>query len=747
MLIAELALPVPLGHTFTYRVPDALANEAALGKRCVCPFRSKKLIGVITSLRDEAEPPARTRNLEQILGEPSLPEELLTFLIEISRYYFVPLGEVVKVALPPVDRETNEAIRELSLFPERASGVTKRNVQWVSALAETKTADAKLTARQTAVLAHIRGIGSTSIARLEETWKSSRPIVQRLEALGLVSVTERERPEDPFFREEIARIAAPSPTLDQIRAHDAITESLDLKKAQTFLLRGVTGSGKTEVYFRAIEETKKRGLGTLVLVPEIALTPQLVERFRARFGDDVAVLHSGLTPKERLSMWHLLRKQTVDVVIGARSALFAPIANLGLVVVDEEHDPSFKQEEGVRYHARDMAILRAHRANAVIVLGSATPSLEAEHMVRTQKARALDLPSRARSQAMPSVEIIDLKHIGAGPTGDKRISITLHRAIEQTLAKQEQAILFLNRRGFSPSARCEACGALAECPNCSVALTFHKKRGATLRCHYCEYEVPMLANCLSCSSEKIALEGIGTEKLEDTLTQAFPTARIARLDRDVASGKDVARILTKMRAREIDILVGTQMVTKGHDLPLVTLVGVINADAALSIPDFRASERAFHLLVQVAGRAGRGDAPGRVLIQTYDPKHPAIVSAIHHDVPGFTETELAARLELNYPPYTRVVLVRVDGPDEIEVSKLAGSLANLARSLNQTSVDISGPSPAPLARLRNRFRFRFLLRSADRKALRLCAKTVLNALQNLPRHVRVVVDVDPVQFL
>jgi primosomal protein N' (replication factor Y) len=453
-------------------------------------------------------------------------------------------------------------------------------------------------------------------------------------------------------------------------------------------------------------------------------------------------------------MWRRLREGAVDVAIGARSALFAPVKDLGLVVVDEEHDPSFKQEEGVRYHARDMAILRAFRAGGVCVLGSATPSLESEHLARTGKLTKISLPDRARAQEMPKVEIVDLRRIGAGPTGDKRISIPLHRAIEATLAAKEQAILFLNRRGFSPAVRCESCGEMASCPQCSVALTLHKRHGEVLRCHYCDYEQPMLAACGKCKATALALEGLGTEKLEETLRLAFPSARVARLDRDVASGTATEKVLAKMRSREIDLLVGTQMVTKGHDLPHVTLVGVINADAALSIPDFRAAERAFQLLVQVAGRAGRGDSPGRVLVQTYDPEHHAIVFGKQHDVMGFLSRELADRRELGYPPFSRVALVRADAIDEKVAHKACAHLARIAREAAKgadksaaAKVDVLGPAPAPLARLRNRYRFRVMLRAPDRGELRRVLLAVERERAALPREVRTSIDVDPVQLL
>jgi primosomal protein N' (replication factor Y) len=474
------------------------------------------------------------------------------------------------------------------------------------------------------------------------------------------------------------------------------------------------------------------------------------------------VLHSGLTPRERFDMWTRLRSGELDVAIGARSALFAPIHALGLVIVDEEHDSSFKQEEGVRYHARDMAILRAHMLGGVCVLGSATPSLETEQLARSGKATKLVLPDRARAQEMPRVHIVDLRAIGPGPTGDKRISLLLHRAIEETLAAKEQTILFLNRRGFAPSIRCEGCGELASCPHCTVALTLHKGEGAarnarvigaggSMRCHWCDYEAPLPTRCKKCDSDRIALEGLGTEKLEETLSAAFPEAKIARLDRDVATGKEIEKVLDRVRSREVDILVGTQMVTKGHDLPHVTLVGVINADAALSIPDFRASERAFQLLVQVAGRAGRGDTPGRVLVQTYDPEHHAIRFAAKHDVNGFIDRELRDRKELAYPPFSRMALARVDSLDEKEAQEATALLARVAREASRTgelgAVTVLGPTPAPIAKVRNRFRFRIMLRSSSREHLRKATLAIHAALGQLPRSVRVVLDVDPVSLL
>jgi primosomal protein N' (replication factor Y) len=746
--LADVALPVPIARAFTYTVPDALAARAVAGVRVVCPFGSRRMMGVVLAIRD-GEPPEGVKALALVVeDEPAVPKDSLAFLCDLAAYYFAPIGEVVRLALPPIERDTARELAAPSLFDE-VRGVGARQVKWVTATSRVDEAGA-LRGQQAAVLAHVRAVGAEPVARLESRWGNARAAVKKLVGLGLLEIEDRSTPDDPFFAVAAARDAPHAATPAQSASIDAIAAALRESRAVTFLVHGVTGSGKTEVYLRAIASAREMGRGSIVLVPEIALTPQLVARFRARFGDDVAVLHSGLTARERHSMWWRLRRGEVDVAIGARSALFAPVRALGLVIVDEEHDPSFKQEEGVRYHARDMAIWRAHRAGGVCVLGSATPSLESEHLARTGRLTKLVLPDRARSQPLPRVEIVDLRRTGAGPTGDRRISMPLYRAIEDALAAREQVIIFLNRRGFAPSVRCQACGYLATCDACSVALTFHKRGGSIVRCHYCDYQAPLGARCSKCQAQALELEGVGTEKLEETLSAAFPEARVARLDRDVASGKNVDAVLARVRAREVDILVGTQMVTKGHDLPNVTLVGVINADAALSIPDFRASERAFQLLVQVAGRAGRGEVAGKVIVQTWDPEHPAIALAARHDVDSFLERELVDRRELGYPPLTRCALVRVDAVDEAQAREACERLAHVARRCDAAragDVKVLGPAPSPIARVRNRWRFRVMLRSAARPPLRTVLAAIEEARASLTRGVRASIDVDPVQLL
>jgi primosomal protein N' (replication factor Y) len=747
LLLADVALPVPIARAFTYSVPEGMVARVVAGSRVVCPFQARRLIGVVLNVRDGALPNGVRPLAGAVDHEPAVPEDLLAFLRDLAAYYFAPIGEVMRLALPPVERTTARELAGPSLFDD-ARGIDDRNIQWIEATSKIG-GEAALRGQAAAILAYVRAAGAQPVAKLQTQWGAARAAVKRLAGLGLVVVQKRQAPGDPFFAEPAARDVPHEPTLSQTSAIETIERAICDGRGGTFLLQGVTGSGKTEVYLRAIAAARKRDRGAIVLVPEIALTPQLVARFRARFGDEVAVLHSALTARERFAMWRKLRAGEVQVAIGARSALFAPVRALGLLIVDEEHDSSFKQEEGVRYHARDMAIWRAHRTSAVCVLGSATPSLESEHLARTGRAVRLRLPERARAQPLPRVEVVDLRRNGAGPTGDPRISMPLHRAIEDALRAHEQVILFLNRRGFAPSLRCDGCGEIATCGACSVALTFHK-RAAVVRCHYCDYEAPLTLRCSGCGVEALVLEGIGTEKLEDTLAAAFPHARVARLDRDVASGKRIEAVLARVRAREVDILVGTQMVAKGHDLPSVTLVGVINADAALSIPDFRAGERAFQLLVQVAGRAGRGDVSGRVLIQTYNPRHPAIVLAAGHDVDSFLERELADRRELEYPPITRAALVRVDAVDEGEARSACAALAEVARvceEVRRGHVVVQGPAPAPIARVRTRWRFRLMLRAKERAPLRAVLAALQEARGSLARGVRASIDVDPIQLL
>jgi primosomal protein N' (replication factor Y) len=740
LLLARIAVPVPLGQAFTYSVPPPLVAGVKRGARVLCTLGARKVLGVVLDV-DDREPEIDVARLKPVVAvidpEPVLPEELLGFLQELARYYIAPIGEVMQLALPAVERSPSQTSLEL---PARKVG---RVVQVASAVPGEPAKPIRGKAME--LHAHLLGVGPTPVAELERTFKGARAAVKRLVEAGLAKLEERSELPDPFDA-QVEPDQAPELTLPQSVAVRGLIRALEQAERRAFLLEGVTASGKTEVYMRAAERTLALGRGVIVLVPEIALTPQLVARFRARLGGRIAVLHSALGEVERHAMWRSLRSGEVKIAIGARSALFAPVSSLGLVCVDEEHDGSFKQEEGVRYHARDMALLRAHRAGAVCVLGSATPSVTSAELARTGKLDHLELPARARAAStLPEVEIVDLRHTGPGPGGERLLSLPLFRALEEVIVKKEQAILFLNRRGFSPSLVCEACGKIVECPSCSVALTLHRARAERLVCHYCDHSREVPKACSNCGEPKLAEEGAGTERIESLVSAALPGARVARLDRDVASGHKSARVLDRMRRREIDVLVGTQMVTKGHDLPTVTLVGVLNADAALSLPDFRAAERTFQLIVQVAGRAGRGEAPGRVLIQTRQPDHPAIRFAAQHDVKAFLEHELVARHELRYPPYSRLALVRLDAVEEELARAESERIAKVARRVEAEGVEVLGPAPAPLARLRGRYRYRFLLRATDRTRLRLVLLGVARAA--VDRRVRLAIDVDPVSML
>ncbi len=741
VLLARVAVPVPLGQAFTYSVPPELAAAVQRGARVLCEFGRRRVLGVVLDV-GEREPdiaPEKIKPLRAVVDrEPVLPEELLGFLQELSRYYVAPIGEVMQLALPAVERSAARALGE-----SVKGRVTGRLVQTVSA---TDVTPERLRGKAGEVLAFLRESGPQVVAELEERWSSARAIVKRLAETGAVRIEEREVEADPFFATSVARDVPPELTAPQAAAVEAMGKKLDSGERGAFLLDGVTASGKTEVYLRVVQRTIARGRCAIVLVPEIALTPQLVTRFRARLGDEIAVLHSGLSETERHAMWRALRSGKLRVAIGARSALFAPVQDLGLICVDEEHDGSFKQEEGVRYNARDMALLRAHRKNAVCVLGSATPAISTLALVEQQRLEHLVLPSRARSSSvLPEVEIVDLRRTGPGPGRERLLSLRLFRELERVLSEKGQSILFLNRRGFSPSLVCDDCGLITECPNCAVALTLHRSSGNRLRCHYCDYSAPLLTRCQRCGGEHLAEEGAGTERIESVLREVLPGARIGRLDRDVASGAQSEKVLARMREGELDILVGTQMVTKGHDLPMVTLVGVLNADAALSFPDYRAAERSFHLFVQVAGRAGRGSVPGRVLIQTRQPEHPAIVCAARHDVKSFVEQELEARRELSYPPFSRLALLRLDAIEEERALAAAERMASLARRAGGDPVKVLGPAPAPIARLRNRYRFHVLLRSVDRNELKKSLLAVARA--ELDHRVRLAIDVDPVSML
>lgn len=744
----EVAVALPLSDVFTYR-DTRRAVPLALGSQVVVPFGRRTVTGFVVGYRQgsDVETGREVREILEVVGtEPALDESVLELCRWAAGYYLAPLGEVLSAALPSGERAS--ASRRLSLTIAGKLAASDSTPSGLAAMA--------LDVGDRAFLARLKKARTLSLAAIARASAVELRRVNFLVERGFVEISDAIRGAQRMrqgaaekFSNDNRDTGAHLPTLNacQQEAFTSLLAALGRGYA-TFVLQGITGSGKTEVYLRIIAEARQRGLGALVLVPEIALTPQLAARFRARFGDDVAVLHSGLPPAERMSAWRRLRQGEVKIAVGARSAVFAPVRDLAVVVVDEEHDGSFKQEDGFRYNARDLAVMRASQSRAVAVLGSATPCLETYRNVMLGRFTRLLLPVRANPAAaerpLPPVEIVDLRVHQLGP--DSLLSPPLALAVDQALAAGEQTILFLNRRGFSTFVHCVACGHVLRCTDCAVSLTLHRARGHLL-CHYCGRAEPIRDVCPLCKGKSLEGMGSGTERVESQVRQRFPNARVARLDRDTAvSGRgQLAAFLDKVHRREIDILIGTQMVTKGHDFGGVTLVGVLQPDQGINLPDFRASERSFQVMEQVAGRAGRGESPGRIIVQTYSPEHPAIQFLLQHDYDGFVRDELARREEAHYPPYARMVVLRLDGPDPTAVREGATVAAACARSLADAAVRVLGPSEAPIARLRGRVRFQVWLSSGDRSKLLAVTRATQRVL--LPRGVRLEVDVDPQSVL
>ncbi|MBW2276148.1 MAG: primosomal protein N' [Deltaproteobacteria bacterium] len=745
----EVAVPVPLRRTFLYAVPGEFGAPAP-GARVLVPFGRRRVTGyLIGEATGDPDPSFKIKSVIELLDEtPSFPRELLDFLVEAAAYYLHPIGEALRAALPPGIDPSEKAG---ALRGPRVKQRTERIAVATETAAGAIEQMSRRAPRRAAVLQQVVERGAVAVEELRALHRRAAAHVRRLADDDMIVVEQRERPPDPFLWPAVESDEPPQPSAEQQAAVSSIEGGLDQRGIyRGFLLHGVTGSGKTEVYLRAIERATEHGRGALVLVPEIALTPQLVHRYRARFGDAVAIWHSGLTDRERYDQWQLLLSGRVRVAVGVRSAVFAPVRDLGIVVVDEEHDGSFKQERGFAYQARDLALLRASRAGAVAVLGSATPSLETHHNAAIGKLERLELKARVTDLPLPRVEIVDRTSHRGGPGGQEVFSGPLHEAIGETLERGEQAILFLNRRGFAPTMICSSCGEVHRCDDCAVSLTYHR-RPQGLVCHYCGARRPVPERCPSCASTELKPMGAGTQKAEQVLTQLFPEARVARLDRDVASGRSVEAVLDRLRKGEVDILVGTQMVTKGHDFPRVTLVGVLNADVGLHMPDFRAAERTFQLLTQVAGRAGRSELGGRALIQTYSPSHPAIQLASGHDFESFAAYESEAREELGYPPFGRLAALRLSGTDPGRVERAARDLfVQLREEQSRQSkrlVTLLGPAPAPIPLVQNRHRWRILLRAQRQDRIRRLLAAIVPTVESTSSGVRVRIDVDPVSML
>ena len=797
-MIARVSLEIALRREFDYSIPPELAAKVDVGSRVQVPFGARKILGVVTAVAEESGH-ANLKPILKVIGAQTLvTAKVLKLARWIGEYYCCAPEIALKSVLPEAVRKEDASWRERLL------------VRVLPVSGEFP----KLPKRQQDVWNIVEERREILLSELVELAATTAATVRKLEDRGLISITSEVSERDPYAREIILASQplvvnpAQAVALEKIKtamgvksdACSVMREKTDAAASdasrithhasRTFLLHGVTGSGKTEIYLQAIAHALEQGKGAIVLVPEIALAPQTVERFKARFSSGklqtlVAVLHSHLSAGERHDEWHKIRQGRARIVIGARSAIFAPVEPLGLIIVDEEHEHTYKQEEAPRYHARDVAVMRGQMENAVVVLGSATPSMESYSNCKKGKFTLLDLPERVDDQKLPLVRVVDMRQAMHKEKGPPLFSPQLKEAITQRLERGEQTILFLNRRGYSTSLQCPKCGYVAECPNCSVSLTYHRSE-QKLACHICGHNerVPNVCPEPKCKNPAIRFAGTGTQKVEEVLAKLFPQARVKRMDADTMKRKDDYRnVLGDFRTGKIDILVGTQMIAKGLHFPNVTLVGIIYADSALHQPDFRAGERTFQLLTQVAGRAGRGDVEGEVFVQAFTPFHPAIQYARRHDFVGFYEQEIEFREQLQYPPASRVALLTLKGRNEEkvkfsaehlkrELEKALGSAAVPATIVSTPADDaelfggdiqrsppragapqknlfrdliIAGPAPAPLLRAENFYRHQIMLRT---RAMSVLSRELAQIIQSLklPEDVTLVVDIDPVSL-
>jgi primosomal protein N' (replication factor Y) (superfamily II helicase) len=798
----DVSLPVPLDQLFTYRLPETLQHRVKPGCRLVVPFGARKLAGVALALHNNPQQIDVREALRLLDEEPAFSQRLLSLGRWIAEYYCAPLGEVLRTMAPlsgdvrqtkvwSLTGKGRDVARQLSLgegeggpavallrqlesrplsestikrkfanaaelmrslgrkgFVELDRGYVERDplrapaarlrVVFPGRPSGVKMAKAE---RELAAFLELHP-GSHNLGDLESQVAGASGAARALARRGLLEL----RPEITSGASAWARPPHPLNACQQA-VFDQIRKAIDSGEFRTFLLHGITGSGKTEVYMNAIESALAAGRGALMLVPEIALTPAMAGQFHNRFGDRVAILHSAFNDSERADQWRRLRSGAASVAVGTRSAVFAPAPNLGLLIVDEEHDQSYKQEEAPRYNGRDVAILRARSLGACVVLGSATPSLESRYNVERGKSTLLELPARIENRPLPTVEIIDMRVEFLETHDQSLFSRALVSAIQSRLDQGEQTMLLLNRRGFSSSVTCRACGERIQCIHCAVALTYHR-RDRRLLCHYCNYAEKVPERCPQCQSDHIYFLGSGSEKVEQELYRHFPKARIARLDRDSVAGKNqYEQVLGGFREGSFDILVGTQMIAKGHDIPNVTLVGVVSADVGLGLPDFRAAERTFQLLTQVAGRAGRGDLPGMVLIQTINPEHYAIRFAALQDYGLFYQKELDYRRLMRYPPFSAMANILVRAEKQEDALRMSSELSTVLPH-GKEGLKVLGPAEAPVPRLKNEYRYQVLIKATSRPAL----NATLRQLKSYAQEQRwpatsLVIDVDPMSLL
>ncbi|HYX67603.1 MAG TPA: primosomal protein N' [Terriglobales bacterium] len=805
----DVALPVPLEMNFTYALEGA---EPVVGGRVLVPFRNERLPGVVVALHDRPPKVEAKKVLAVLDTEPVLDASLLRLGEWIAHYYLAPLGEVLRTMLPlgaEVRRAHSYRITDLGLETLHASatqGTSRRSKRshdeqvaemlvldyladreaareerlraatrvsgallaglvrkkWVTREDVSAARDARRTVR-IAVLREIAGKLNPNQRRLAETLAAAggrlpletlrgldvpRTTLQTLVRRGLVEMVEEAAGfELSSFKPARAALDFPLNPAQQ-KALDHIQEAVDTRKFAVSLLYGVTGSGKTAVYLTAMQAVLRAGRGALLLVPEIGLTPAAAAHLAELFGDEVAILHSALTADERAEQWHRIRRGDARIVVGTRSAVFAPVRDLALIVVDEEQDTSYKQDETPRYHGRDVAVMRGKLAGAAVVLASATPALESCHNAKSGKYALLELPDRVEQRPLPQVEVIDMRAEFREAGREDFLSRQLVAELGECLARGEQAMVLLNRRGYSAVVLCRECGESLQCKNCAVALTFHQ-REQRMVCHFCGYWQKVPRVCPKCASDYIFFLGTGSEQLEERLRAQFPQARLARLDRDTVRGRrDFERVLGAFHAGELDLLAGTQMIAKGHDIHGVTLVGVVGADQALGFPDFRAAERTFQLFTQVAGRAGRGESPGKVILQTYFPEHYAVQFAARHDYAGFYEKEIRFRNLMRYPPFSALANVLVRSAKLEQALKWAGVLGRWFDRARHPGIRVLGPAAAPLVRLKRDYRYHFVLKSESRERLNALLRAMLEHAgeEKIPR-THILVDVDPQSLL
>jgi primosomal protein N' (replication factor Y) len=763
----SVAVPVPFLDSLTYRVPDQF-QVPPVGARVRVPVGPRVVTGCVVGMADDPGAGIEVKPIGDVLDDrPFLAASIVELCRWVAEYYVAGIGDAIGVALPPGAREKRSGFKT-----RRVAAITAHGLATIDACAgrsstepltdrsaggeagspgEAGVGRPEVTAKQSAVLEMLAGT-STGVPTSELRDRGvSGDVLSRLASRGLVALRDEADERDPFERAAMATVvpdAARQLTAEQSAAFDRLAGLAATGEFKVALLHGVTGSGKTEIYLRLADRVCRAGRQVLLMVPEIALTPSVAAQFRGAFGSRVAIQHSALSDGERHDQWQRIRRGDVDVVVGTRSAVFAPLASLGLIIVDEEHDSSYKQDEAPRYNGRDVAIVRASRERALVVLGSATPSMETYQNGATGKYERVTLQRRVLDRPLARVSLVNMRDEYAAEGPDIVISRGLAAAVEDRLARKEQALVLLNRRGYATAVFCRQCGDTFECPNCSISLTVHTARnGWRARCHYCNYSMSVPKQCRKCAAPYLEQAGFGTEKVEQHLKDLFPDARIGRVDRDSVRRKGaLTSLLSRFAAGELDVLVGTQMIAKGHDFPRVTLVGVISADVGLGLADFRAGERTFQLLTQVAGRAGRGEQAGEAIVQTLYPEHYSIQLACRQDYPAFFDRELAFRRGMRYPPLVALINAIVRGRTFDEAMQLANDIIRrLEPSTAAAGFTMLGPAPAPLSRLRGEHRVQFFLKGHRRAEMRGALKNVLSEMPEIRK--RVTVDVDPLSVL